>query len=294
MQISEMSTYENNCYTQGVNHMCNNQTDGSTQFMKIPNPSHRISLNKIRKLKILQTESKILKQDTLNILKNSVCVVSNHYNLYKRNWAINFCDKAYTEAKQYSNIAIPAAQFLMVCRAAFYPLQNNILCPDEFSSEQKRETVFELALELYDNQINKINSNYVIDFNFNIYFESEQMDVLNDKFTYLNSRLKFKYHPNGDNSKGKDSTLDTLNVNNNNQNFDLRAESQNQYILTKMCKDVNQKQIILKNEVVKGQKDLVLLDSVCQKDEFSSWEKCYGKYITLIFYIPEGYEYIEF
>ena len=104
IEFLEKGKKETSCFSRGLDYTCKNTTGTTSEqepkqeTSRIPNPSHKVSLNSLRKINLLEPETSMRKLDSLNILDESACVTGRHYNLDSRNWAINFCDKAYSEA----------------------------------------------------------------------------------------------------------------------------------------------------------------------------------------------------
>ena len=294
--FDEKAIVENKCFSKGIDYSCRNNTvvpeSGSNkpnlQSIRVPNPSHRVNLEKIRQIHLLQAQSTIRSIDVQTILKNSVCPMAKHYNIYKRNWAINFCDQAYTELinKSSQSSVISAAQFLMVCRAAFYPLNDEIFCAENDKLMQERKTVFNLAESMYTSHILKMTQHFSIDVNFSVKFgevggflaetnsefSSEQSQ--SQSTTTVETTFRLKYRKNKSNN--------------------------NRFIISKRCIENNEKRnLLLSNYNAQGQKklfnekDLQYMGDTCQASPFESWENCYGRYVTLIFYLPASFDYVE-
>merc|ERR1712000_185078 len=124
MEFLETAKKESKCRSSGVKQSCLSE-NGETSELFISPPSHRISLKSLRRIDILEPEGQCRCEDSLKILQESACITPKAYNLHNKEWGIEFCQKAYF---QIINSSITKAQFLLACRSAFYPLNENIFC----------------------------------------------------------------------------------------------------------------------------------------------------------------------
>merc|ERR1712043_97765 len=118
------------------------------------------------------------------------------------------------------------------------------------------------------------------DINFNILFGSKA-----NSLTAVDTTLKFRH-----NNKLQAGTRKTRQTS---------AAVEPKYIIAKQCVDMPDKRIFLSNKsqmtgqlLPPGLRQLNYLGETCEEDTMSTWDDCYGKYVTLIFYLPGSFEYV--
>ena len=256
MYFDEVGMKNRKCFRKGFQNDCN----GASTF--IPTPSHEISMQSLRQIKTLQGRTEAYYKDSINIIHNSICTIAPLYN--KENWSASFCQRAFEIVSEKLNV--PIGVFLLACRSSFDISSEKSLCPqDNFQKNLQIKTLREINLK-YDKAVQSLLDKYSINVSAKTVFGNsyENSLIIGSEFQ-LNMSKKF------------------------NEMKQLHGIEDRRYIVYKKCIDS-----LETKSVVLGKSDREYLHNSCQKSELVGHEECeYGRYLTIIFYIPDHLHFVD-
>ena len=155
LKFHQIGQRENKCRSRGEKQMCFDDAGYQTEVF-LASPSHKISLAPLRQLSDLDEESKCQCEDSLKIIKKSVCPVARHSGYQVSGWAENFCITAFQETVKRSSIS--AGIFMLTCRSAFFATKSQVLCDKDREMQRNQARTLQKAGNLYQEAISNLAS----------------------------------------------------------------------------------------------------------------------------------------
>ena len=156
LKFHQIGQRENKCRSRGEKQMCFDDQGYQTEVF-LASPSHKISLEPLRQLSELEEESKCQCEDSLKIIKKSICPVARHSGYHDQGWVENFCVTAFQVAQKRSS-TLSAGIFMLTCRSAFFVTRSDILCDKDREMQRNQARTLQKAGNLYNEAINNLAS----------------------------------------------------------------------------------------------------------------------------------------